>query len=90
MTLAEPCADVTCKLMIERGRGPCAFSADGKSTLELRPVDGTGKVWAAVFPIPQSGLVRNAEGRLPKPFVRVTVLGGTETRPIYTWLCRNT
>ena len=89
VTLDEPCADVTCKLMIERGQGPRAFSADGKSTLELRPVDGTGKVWAAVIPIPQSGLVRNADGRLPKPFVRVTVLGGAEPRPIYTWLCRN-
>ena len=63
-------------------------SADGKSFFELKPVDETCKVWSGEMPIPQSGLKRDKKGHLPRPFVKVTVLGGQIDRPLLTWLDR--
>ena len=88
VTLEKPCEDMTCKIMMDKGRGPVAFSADGQTSFELRPVDSVRAVWTAAMPIPKSALVRDEKGNLPHPFVRVSVLGGSIDRPLLTWLYR--
>jgi len=90
VTLAESCADMTCSILHDRGTGAFEFSADGRSSFDLKPVDGEGRVWTASIPIPQSGLRRDKEGHLPRPFVRVTVLGGSIGKPLLSWLDRTT
>ena len=88
VTLEEKCEDVSCKILWDWGVGPEPFSADGKSSFEMKPVDAARTVWAGVMPAPASGQKRNKEGHLPHPFVRVTVLGGSIDKPILTWLDR--
>lgn len=88
VTLAERCEDTVCWIMHDRGTGPEQFSADGRSSFELKPVDRGCKVWAGTMPAPESGKKRDKEGRLPRPFVKVTVLGGGLDRPLLTWLDR--
>lgn len=90
VTLEKPCEDMTCKILQDRGYGPEAFSADGKTAFELRAVNPERTVWAATLPIPASGLVRNKKGELPLPFVKVTVLGGAIDTPLLTWIHRST
>ena len=89
VTLEKPCEDMTCKILRDDGRGPDAFSADGRTSFELKPANPERTVWAASMPIPKSGLVRNKDGKLPRPFVRVTLLGGAIDRPLLTWLHRS-
>lgn len=88
VVLANRCEDLACAILHDHGGGPRSFSADGKSFFELKPVDETCKVWSGEMPIPQSGLKRDKKGHLPRPFVRVTVLGGQIDRPLLTWLDR--
>ena len=89
VTLEKPCEDMTCKILQDRGYGPEAFSADGKTAFELKAVNPERTVWAATLPIPASGQVRNKKGELPLPFVKVTVLGGAIDRPLLTWIHRS-
>ena len=88
LVLADRCEDVSCSILCDRGIGPYPFEADGKTFFEMTPTDASGRVWTGEMPIPQSGLKRDGKGRLPRPFVMVTVLGGGMDRPLLTWLDR--
>lgn len=88
LSLAERSEDVSCAILCDHGRGPRVFDADGKSAFDLKPNDCSCTVWTGEMPIPQNGLKRDKNGRLPRPFVKVTVLGGAIDRPILTWLVR--
>ena len=88
VTLADRCEDVSCGIYRDTGVRPEPFSADGKTAFDMKAADGTGKVWVGSMPVPKSGLVRSAKGILPRPFVRVTVLGGAIDTPLLTWIHR--
>ena len=88
LSLDTSCEDASCAILCDHGRGPRTFSADGKTSFDLKPVDDSRKVWTGKMPVPQSAMKRNKKGKLPRPFVKVTVLGGGIDKPLLTWLDR--
>ena len=86
--LSERCEDVSCAILVFGQQGAKGFSADGKSFFDMRPADDTCRVWQGKMPVPQNSMKRNDKGKLSRPFVKVTVLGGGIDRPLVTWLDR--
>ena len=87
LKLAEPCEDVTCKVLFDVGRGINAFSLNGKDSIELEAQDDDCKVWTAtvnVKSLPKPGPKDNFYKR--SVMLKVSVLGSKFTTPIYTYI----
>ncbi len=81
LELAEPCEDVSAMFVRDAGKGSGlqAFSVNGTSTIELRPADGSGRLWRATVPVSSSGTAKRRQ-----VYVKCQVLGGSLDVPIFT------
>ena len=88
LALAAPCEDVTCEFLTDVGRGPSAYSVNGRSSCDLKPLDASRKVWGADIEI--KSISAKVPERFKKkeyhPFVKVSVLGGGLDTPIFAKL----
>ena len=78
VTLDSPCEDVTANFLYNK-RTIQPFDVGGRSSIDLKPLDATCRVWSGEVP---------ARAYEVQPFLKVTVLGGRVDKPIYTWLHR--
>ena len=83
VTLSAPCEDMCCEFTVDRGRGPRPYAVNGSSTVALKPVDATRRVWGAVVDVKSVDSPEDAVKR-PRIGIKVTVLGGLLDRPIFT------
>ena len=85
LALAAPCEDVTCEFLTDVGRGPAAYSVNGRSSCDLKPLDASRKVWGTDIEI--KSISAKVPERFKKkeyhPFVKVSVLGGGLDTPIF-------
>lgn len=77
--LDEPCADVSCLIRRDWGRGPEPFQINGSDALELHAVDSSGKVWQGKIAVQSCG-----EAKAREVFLKVTTLGGALELPLFT------
>ncbi len=81
LKLKEPCEDVTCKLEFNFGRQPIPFVLNGTDSVELKPTDKTGKVWAADIIIQNYKTQHEIKKR--SVTIKAITLGGKLDIPIY-------
>ena len=87
LKLAEPCEDVTCKIMADTGSGINAYSINGKDNIELEAQDDDCKIWTATAKV-KSLPPTTAKKKYYKRSVmlKATVLGSKFSTPIYTYI----
>lgn len=83
LKLAEPCEDVTCKLLSDTGRGPNAFAINGKDNVEMTPIDDDCKIWEANIDV--KSLQAGSYGKRAV-MIKVSVLGSRFHMPLYTYI----
>lgn len=84
VVLDVPCEDLSCSFTADRGTGPFDYAVNGTSTVQLKPLDATRRVWGTEIVLREGADPVGKEKPL-RPGLRVTVLGGALDRPIYTY-----
>lgn len=87
LKLAQPCEDVTCKIMTDIGSGIGAYSINGKDNIELEAQDDDCKLWTATV------TVKSLPPTTPKKkygkrsvMLKASILGSKFSTPIYTYI----
>lgn len=82
LDLADPCEEVSAVFLWDhgKGRGLQPFSVNGSDVVDLRRVDAAGCSWRSEIAVKSCGGTEKQ-----RPAVRVTLLGGSLSTPIFTF-----